>query len=86
MRLLVLGGTVFLGRHLVEAALARDAGVRPWTELPLWLTPESAGILVVDLRRALGDGLSFRSVEETIGDTLAWTGSRRGEIRKENGS
>ncbi len=34
MRLLSLGGTVFVGRHLVEAALARGYDVTTFTRAP----------------------------------------------------
>jgi 2'-hydroxyisoflavone reductase len=50
-----------------------DAGVQPWTELPLWLPgSEYAGMARADIRRAVDAGLAFRPVEETVADTLAW--------------
>ncbi len=50
------------------------AGVRPWTELPLWLPGEDhAGLLRVDIGRALAAGLTFRPIEATARDTLAWS-------------
>jgi len=50
-----------------------DAEVQPWTELPLWLPgAEYAGMARADISRALAAGLTFRPVEETIVDTLAW--------------
>ena len=49
------------------------AGVQPWTELPLWLPgDEYAAIGRADNRRALAAGLTFRPLEETVVDTLAW--------------
>ena len=49
------------------------ADVQPWTELPLWLPgSEHAGMARADISRALGAGLAFRSLEETVADTLAW--------------
>ena len=49
-----------------------DAGVQPWTELPLWLPgSDHAGMACADISRALAAGLTFRPVEETIVDTLA---------------
>jgi 2'-hydroxyisoflavone reductase len=60
----------------VDEGFLIDAGVEPWSELPLWLAPganpEYAGFLSVDISRALGAGLSLRSLEETVRDTLAW--------------
>lgn len=52
-------------------------GVQPWMELPLWLPgEENAGADQVDIRKALSAGLQFRSLEETIRDTLAWANLR----------
>jgi 2'-hydroxyisoflavone reductase len=54
-----------------ERILAAD--VQPWTELPLWLPgSEHAGMARADISRALAAGLTFRPLEETIADTLAW--------------
>jgi nucleoside-diphosphate-sugar epimerase len=50
MDVLILGGTGFLGRHLVE----------PFMELPLWVPREYAGLLDVDCGRAIEAGLTFR--------------------------
>jgi 2'-hydroxyisoflavone reductase len=50
-----------------------DAGVQPWTELPLWLPdPEYAGMSRANISRAVEAGLRFRPLEETVADTLAW--------------
>jgi 2'-hydroxyisoflavone reductase len=50
--------------------------VEPWQDLPLWLAttenPGYAGFLAVNVERALGEGLAFRSLEETVRDTLAF--------------
>jgi 2'-hydroxyisoflavone reductase len=57
----------------VDEQRVLDAGVQPWTELPLWLPGEDyAGMARADIGRALDAGLTFRSVEETVADTLAW--------------
>jgi len=57
-----------------------DAEVQPWTELPLWLPgAEYAGMTRADIRRALEAGLTFRPLEETVVDTLAWDRSVPGE-------
>jgi 2'-hydroxyisoflavone reductase len=54
-----------------ERILAAD--VQPWTELPLWLPgSEHAGMARADISRALAARLTFRPLEETIADTLAW--------------
>ena len=45
-----------------------DAGVEPWEEMPFWVPKEMAGILSVDVGRAVGAGLVFRPLEETVRD------------------
>jgi 2'-hydroxyisoflavone reductase len=53
--------------------LAEEVG--QWMELPLWLAePETEGLLAVDISKAVGSGLSFRPLEQTVRDTLAWRG------------
>ena len=45
----------------------QEREVGPWMELPLWLTdPDWLGMHAIDVRRAVGAGLSFRPLEETI--------------------
>jgi nucleoside-diphosphate-sugar epimerase len=57
-----------------DEARILEAGVRPWSELPLWAPgADWAGLLRVDASRALGVGLAFRPVEQTARDTLAWS-------------
>lgn len=46
--------------------------VSPWMELPLWLAGDDAPFLQADVSRAVGEGLTFRTVQETVADTLAW--------------
>ncbi len=64
-----------------EADLA-GAGVEPWSDLPLWLDlprhPELRGFMATDVSRALAAGITFRPLEQTIADTLAWVRSRTG--------
>jgi 2'-hydroxyisoflavone reductase len=64
-----------------------DAGVGPWMELPLWLPgDEDTGILQADITRALAAGLTFRPLEETARDTLAWSleaGEQRPTLSRE---
>ncbi|MFL5912333.1 MAG: NAD-dependent epimerase/dehydratase family protein [Gaiellaceae bacterium] len=64
-----------------------DAGVGPWMELPLWLPgDEYAGLLQADISRALAVGLTFRPLEDTARDTLAWSreaGEQRPTLSRE---
>jgi len=54
-----------------------SAGVEPWMDLPLWLPEEdTAGMLAVDISRALASGLTLRPLGETATDTLAWAKTR----------
>jgi 2'-hydroxyisoflavone reductase len=62
------------GVRFASAAFLAEAGVEPWSDLPLWV-PESLGmpgLLHVDVRRALAAGLRDRPLRETVRDTLAW--------------
>jgi len=60
--------------------LVLDAGVQPWTELPLWLPDDDyAGMARADISRAVDAGLAFRPLEETVLDTLAWDRSQPGD-------
>ncbi|MEO3973076.1 NAD-dependent epimerase/dehydratase family protein [Streptomyces sp. CAU 1734] len=54
-----------------------DAGVEPWTELPIWVPPvETAelhrSVYQLDVDRAVAAGLRCRPVAETVADTWAW--------------
>jgi 2'-hydroxyisoflavone reductase len=61
----------------VPAERLVEAEVGEWMELPLWIaTPEFAAMQRTDVSKALRDGLRFRSLEETIRDTLAWDAER----------
>lgn len=51
------------------------AGIKPWTELPVWTPPDSdfhAALHTGDVSRALATGLTCRPVEETVADTWEW--------------
>jgi nucleoside-diphosphate-sugar epimerase len=67
-----------------------EAGVEPWDELPLWLDldrqPDFRGFLAVDIGRATDAGLSFRPLEETVADTLAWVRERPAGPSRREGS
>jgi 2'-hydroxyisoflavone reductase len=55
-----------------------ERGVGEWMELPLWLSsPEYGGMMGIDVSRGVQAGLTFRPLERTIADTLAW--ARSGE-------
>lgn len=62
----------------VPSARLVEAGVGAWMELPLWIAaPEFAAMQQADVSKAVADDLTFRPLEETIRDTLAWDVERR---------
>lgn len=55
------------------------AGVSPDKGIPLWIgEPGFEGLNDVDSSHAIGAGLAYRAVTETIRDTLAWDVARGG--------
>ncbi|MDE2566686.1 MAG: NAD-dependent epimerase/dehydratase family protein, partial [Burkholderiales bacterium] len=56
----------------IDEACLLAQGVAPWTELPLWLPRDSAGLHQVSIARALSLGLRCRPMAQTLQDTAAW--------------
>lgn len=56
----------------VEESFLLEHEVGPWMELPLWVPESMAAFLEMSVAKAVAAGLSFRPVEETARDTLAW--------------
>ncbi|QES47132.1 reductase [Streptomyces venezuelae] len=75
----VTGGTAEL--RWTDPQLILDAGVQPWTELPVWLPPgeDYAFMHGGDVTKAVAAGLDCRPVEDTVADTWAWLGSIGGK-------
>lgn len=50
--------------------------VAVWSEMPLWLSEETApelkGFLLINCDKAMASGLKFRPLDDTIQDVLAW--------------
>ena len=46
-----------------------DHEIQPWTELPIWISPEMYGFYGFDTRKAVAEGLSCRPMSETAIDT-----------------
>ena len=46
--------------------------------MPVWIpdTGEEAGFSRIDVSKAIGAGLKFRPLEDTIRDTIAWAEQR----------
>jgi 2'-hydroxyisoflavone reductase len=64
-----------------------DAGVKPYTEIPLWIPslPERAGFYSVNSGKAIAAGLTFRPVADTIRDTLAWDATQPSDAPRPSG-
>jgi 2'-hydroxyisoflavone reductase len=56
----------------VGEAFLLEQDVVPWTELPVWVPGDSAGVHQVDIGRAVAAGLSCRPLAQTLADTAAW--------------
>ena len=55
--------------------------VAPWSDIPVWVpdTAEDAGFSRFDVSKAIGAGLHFRPLQETVRDTLHWANTRPAE-------
>jgi 2'-hydroxyisoflavone reductase len=65
----------FLAKHEVAA----------YTEMPLWLPAEYAGLSTVDCQKAIAAGLTYRPLAETVADTLDWLATRPAEYEWRGG-
>jgi 2'-hydroxyisoflavone reductase len=64
----------------IDAEFLLESGVEAWSELPLWLPGEDyAGMMEVNIQRAISSGLTFHSLEGTIMDTLTWAEERESQ-------
>ncbi|MFF1494305.1 NAD-dependent epimerase/dehydratase family protein [Streptomyces sp. NPDC058304] len=63
-----------------DQARIEEAGVQPWTELPIWLPVGEIHDYMFggDVTKAQAAGLKCRPVEETVADTWAWLRSLGG--------
>jgi 2'-hydroxyisoflavone reductase len=61
----------------VTEAFLFEHGVRPWTELPLWVPPRASGIFAIDISKARRAGLGFRPLAATVRDTFRWAAARQ---------
>jgi 2'-hydroxyisoflavone reductase len=58
-----------------------ENNVASWSDLPAWVpdTEDSAGFSMMDVSKAINAGLTFRPLDETVRDTLAWASTRPAE-------
>ena len=59
----------------VDEKFLTDQKVQAWSDMPVWAGAED-GITRTNISRALSKGLTFRPLDETARDTLAWFKSR----------
>ena len=66
--------TLNAGAHLqwVDKRHLLDAGVAPWSDLPVWLPQAQAALHQVDITRARSTGLACRPLAHTLQDTASW--------------
>ncbi|MEX2467311.1 MAG: NAD-dependent epimerase/dehydratase family protein, partial [Gemmatimonadota bacterium] len=66
-------GTIASNPHeltWVSEAFLEQEGLAPWSDLPAWLP--GSPLMFVDVRRAVAEGLTYRSLVATARDTLEW--------------
>jgi 2'-hydroxyisoflavone reductase len=56
----------------LDEAFLLAQNVKPWTDLPLWLSKDSAGLHQTSISRAIAAGLQCRPLAQTVADTAAW--------------
>ena len=62
--------------HWVDEAFVLAQGVAPWSDVPVWLPRDSAGLHRVGIEPALACGLHCRPLAQTLRDTAAWDSAR----------
>jgi 2'-hydroxyisoflavone reductase len=66
----------------VDEPFLLENKVEPWTELPLWVPRASVAFFESSDDRARSAGLTFRPLEQTVRDVLAWDRTRPPGPRK----
>jgi 2'-hydroxyisoflavone reductase len=58
----------------VDTSFLFEQKIAPWTDLPVWLpsVEPGQGFWTLDVTKAIHAGLTFRPLDETVRDTLAW--------------
>ena len=60
----------------VAESFLLEHNVQPWSEMPVWVPEKECAFDTCSNARAIAAGLKFRSIAETIRDTLAWARTR----------
>jgi len=68
-------------------AFLLEHGVRPYTEMPLWIPhePDAVGHSRIDCSKAIAAGLSFRPLAKTVWETLVWDAPQPPGAQRANG-
>ena len=72
----------------VAPSIIDNAGIAPWSELPIWVPPEGelAGLHAGDVTASHARGLRCRPVAETIRDTWEWLQAEGDPLALSDGS
>jgi len=64
--------------HWASVDLLEQNKVEAWSDMPVWIpdNEENAGFSRFDVSKAIKAGLTFRPLEDTVRDTLAWANTR----------
>jgi 2'-hydroxyisoflavone reductase len=64
--------------HWASVEFLTENKVEAWSDMPVWIpsSGDDAGVSGVDVSKAINAGLTFRSLEETVRDTLEWAKTR----------
>jgi len=68
-------------RVRVPSDVLRDYGIRPFTDLPMWIPGDDANLLRVSSERARASGLRVRSLHDTVRAVRDWDEARPSEDR-----
>lgn len=68
----------------VAADFLEEQKVAPWSDMPVWVPPrgEDGGMGRINIQWSVGKGLTFRPLEVTARDTLAWFKAQPPERQK----
>jgi 2'-hydroxyisoflavone reductase len=68
----------------VKTDFLEEQKVAPWSDMPVWVPPsgEEGGMGRINIKRAVSKGLTFRPLDVTARDTLAWFKSQPAERQK----
>jgi nucleoside-diphosphate-sugar epimerase len=70
----------------VSEQFLQEQGGTPWTEVTLWVPEkDNEGLSTVNVQKALGAGLTFRPLADTIRATLDWDATRPSGAERRNG-